>query len=223
MSTAPAKRRRADRIILRGVNWAEYSRYLRAFAERPRIRLTYNRGVLEIMSPLPEHEFFAEILGRFLVILSEELNLPVRAGGSTTLRRRRHRRGLEPDKCWWIANAPRLQGRIHIDLRTDPPPDLAVEVDVTSSSLPRMAIYASLSVPEVWRIDNGVLTFHILDAATGAYQVQPYSLAFPLLASADLVPFLAQVGQVDDTVLGLQFRAWLRQRLASQSSSALQP
>jgi Uma2 family endonuclease len=222
MSTVTAQRQ-ADSLVLDQVTWAEYSRYLRAFAERPRIRLTYDRGVLEIMCPLPEHELPAEAFGRFLVILCEELNQPMRAGGSMTLRRRRRRGGLEPDKCWWIASAPRLRPGLRIDLRTDPPPDLAVEVDVTNSSLPRMRIYASLGVREVWRVDNGVLTFHILDTATRTYQSQTHSVAFPILASADLAPFLAQVGQIEDIALGVQFRAWLRQRIAAQQASPQQP
>jgi Uma2 family endonuclease len=151
-------------------------------------------------------------LARFVWIMAEELNLPLRDGGSMTLRRRRKQRGLEPDKCWWIANAARIQGRMNIDLRTDPPPDLAIEVDVTSSSLDRMSIYAALGVPEVWRLDDQGLSFHVLDADT--YRVQSHSQSFPQITPADLTGFLAQVGQVDDTTLGRQFRAWLRQHLA---------
>jgi Uma2 family endonuclease len=168
------------------------------------------------MSPLPEHERPNDMLGRFVIVLTEELALDAVCAGSMTLRRRRRLRGLEADKCWWIANAARLQGRVHIDLRVDPPPDLAIEVDVTSSSLNKMSIYATLGVREIWRLDNGVLRFHILDDATGTYQVQTHSMAFPMISSADLTAFLAQIGQVSDTALGLQFRTWLRQRLPAQ-------
>ena len=111
-----------------------------------------------------------------------------------------------------------FQGRTSgLNLRTDPPPDLAIEVDVTSSSLDRMRIYASLGVREVWRMTDQRLAFHVRDA-NGHYQVQTHSLSFPLISSADLAGFLAQIGQVNDTALGLQFRAWLRQRLANQST-----
>ena len=71
-----------------------------------------------------------------------------------------------------------------------------------------MAIYAALRVPEVWRVDENGLTFHIHDG--GAYRVQPTSLAFPQVASADLARFLSQLGQVDDTTIAKQFRAWVR-------------
>ncbi len=89
-----------DRLVLAGVDWHTYTRLLHVFAERPSIRLTYDRGDLEIMSPLPEHESDADMLGRFVVVLTEELALPIKAGRSTTFRRRRLRRGLEPDNSY---------------------------------------------------------------------------------------------------------------------------
>src|SRR5438105_65379 len=96
---------RPQRLVLYGVDWREYTRMLRAFAARPGYRLTYDRGTLEIMSPLFAHEFGADLIGRFVVVLTEELGLPLQAGRSTTFRRRRMRRGLEADHSWWIAHA----------------------------------------------------------------------------------------------------------------------
>src|SRR4051812_18816466 len=155
---------RPQRLVLYGVSWREYTRMLRAFQERPGFRLTYDRGTLEIMSPLFEHEIDADLLGRFVVVLTEELGLPLQAGRSTTFRRRRMRRGLEPDHSWWIAHAPQMRGKRRIDLQVDPPPDLALEVDVTRRSLNRMSIYARLRVPEVWRLSAQGLTFQVLQA-----------------------------------------------------------
>ncbi len=205
--------------VLRDIDWRLYGRLLRAFASRRGFRLTYDRGTLEIMSPLWEHEEYGRLLGRFIDVLIEELNLPCRLGGSVTLRRRRKSRGLEPDNCYWIANAPRLRGKRRLDLRTDPPPDLAVEVDITSSSLDRMSIYAVLGVPEVWRLNSGGIAFHILE--TGTYAVRPNSLSFPQLASADLPPFLAPCGQTDDAALVRQFRAWVRQQMSQRPTLPL--
>jgi len=204
--------------VLYDIDWYTYTRLLRAFEGRRRLRFTYDRGTLEIMSPLWEHERPAYLLGRFIDVLTEEFKIPCEPGRSVTLRRRRKHRGLEPDNCYWIANAPRLQGKTRLDLRTDPPPDLAIEVDVTSSSLDRMSIYAALSVPEVWRLENGGLAFHVLEAE--AYQVRSHSLSFPQLASADLVGFLAQVGQMDYTTLVLQFRDWVRQQMLGRPVAA---
>jgi Uma2 family endonuclease len=200
-----------QRLVLTGVSWQGYGKLLRAFADRPGVRLTYDRGVLEIMSPLHEHESDADFLGRLAVTLTEEMGLPVKAGGSTTLRRRKKRRGLEADRCYWIASEPLVRGKRRISLRSDPPPDLAVEVDVTSSSLDRMRIYASLGVPEVWRIDAGGLTFQVL-GQNRQYTASPRSKNFPLVAPADLTRFLALRTQLDENAVVQQFRAWFRQQ-----------
>jgi Uma2 family endonuclease len=198
-------------VVLHDIDWGTYTRLLRALHGPRRFRLTYDRGSLEIMSPLWEREEPAYLLGRFIDILTEELHLPCRAGRSVTLRRKRKQRGLEADNCYWMANAARLQGRRHLDLRTDPPPDLAIEVEVTHSAVDRMNIYAALGVPEVWRLSVAGLAFHILEGS--GYQVRPNSLSFPQLAAADFGGFLAQLGQSDDTTLARQFRDWVRQVL----------
>src|SRR5438105_4906220 len=206
--TVPATRH----LVLAGVDWHTYTRLLHVFAERPSVRLTYDRGDLEIMSPLPEHESDADMLGRFVVVLTEELGLPIKAGRSTTFRRRGLRRGLEPDNSYWIANEARVRGKRRIDLRMDPPPDLAIEVDVTSSSLDRMGIYAALAVPEVWRLDGPALSFHVLGTG-GRYAESAHSLAFPVVVPADLVGFLALRSTRDENAVVRQFREWIRQRL----------
>src|SRR5947209_14980103 len=137
MTSAPRSPARLSGRCLRltGVDWRTYSRLLRAFARRPGVRLTYDRGALEIMAPLLVHEDDTWFLGRLILVTTEELGLPLKCGGATTLRRRLKRRGLEPDACFWIANAHRMAGRRRLDLRIDPPPDLAIEVEVSRSAL----------------------------------------------------------------------------------------
>jgi Uma2 family endonuclease len=201
------------RLVLHDVDWRTYERLLRAFAERPSMRLTYDRGTLEIISPLSEHESDVYLLGRFVDALTDELGIPVKAGRCTTFRRRKRRRGLEPDNSYWIASELRVHGKRHIDLRVDPPPDLAIEVDVTRSSLDRMGIYAALGVREVWRLDGPqTLSFQVLQP-DGPYQDVSHSLSFPMVTPADLVHFLTLQGQLDDMSLLRQFRAWIRQRV----------
>jgi Uma2 family endonuclease len=179
------------------------------------MRLAYDRGELEIMSPVLEHDYDGDMLGEFVVILADELALPMMPGGSTTMRRRKRQKGIESDKCYWIANAPRMAGRRRLDLRTDPPPDLAIEVDVSRSSLNRMGIYAALKVPEVWRLEGDVLSFHVLDDR-GAYQSATASRSFPLITPADLLRFLQEARQGGDQLpLLRRFRAWVRERIAA--------
>lgn len=200
--------------VLHDIDWRTYSRLLRVFAERRGYRLTYDRGTLEIMSPLFLHESAAGILDWFVRALADEFNMPIRIGRSVTLRRRRVHRGLEPDNCYWLANASRLDGKKTLDLRIDPPPDLAIEVDITKSSVNRMSIYSALRVPEVWRVTQDDLSFHVL--IKKHYESRTQSLAFPKLAAADLIPHFARQGQVNDGILDKEFRAWVRDVLLNR-------
>jgi Uma2 family endonuclease len=202
-----------QQLVLYGVDWQTYTRLLHIFVER-RLRLTYDRGTLEIMTVSHEHESQSRFLSRLILTLTEELGLPVKEGGSTTFRRRLRRRGLEPDGCCWISNEPLVRGKRHINLRTDPPPDLAIEMDVSRSSLNRLAIYAALGFPEVWRFDGQTLTFYVL-GANGQYAVSSHSRAIPWLVPADLVGFLALPAQSDENAVIRQFRAWVRQQVTS--------
>src|SRR5205814_2592043 len=126
--------------------------------------------------------------------LTEELGREVLSGGATTLRRRLEKRGLEPDECFWIQNEAAVRGVRRLNLRVHPPPDLAIEVDVTNSSLDRMGIYAALGVPEVWRLDEPSLTFHVL-GPDGRYALVTHSRSFPQVTPADLMRFLTLLGQ----------------------------
>jgi Uma2 family endonuclease len=184
--------------------------------------MTYDRGVLEIMTLTHRHESYGAFLGRLAVTLTEELLLPIKEGGSTTFKRRAKQRGLEPDRCYWILNEPLVRGKLTIDLGIDPPPDLAIEVDLTRSSLNRMAIYAALRVPEVWRFDGRVLTFHVLDA-NGAYVVVSHSPIFPQVKPDDLLPFLSMRQQMDENEVIRQFRIWVRQHTTASGSNAPAP
>jgi Uma2 family endonuclease len=202
-------------LRLSDIDWRTYGRLLRIFAERPGVRLTYDRGELEIMSPLLEHDDESRFLGELVFVLTEELDMPLKRGGSTTLRRRRRQRGIEADECFWIANANRMAGRRRLDLRTDPPPDLAIETDVTHSSLDRLSIYAALRVPEVWRLDGDSLTFFVL-GPDDTYASSQHSQSFPRVTPADLLGFLQQARQAgDQNPVIRQFREWVRQRHAA--------
>jgi Uma2 family endonuclease len=207
-------------LRLSSIDWRTYTRLLWIFAERPGLRLAYDRGELEILLPLLEHDGDSRFLGDLVFVLTEELGLPLKLGGSTTLRRRKRRRGIEAAACFWIANAHRMAGRRRLDLRIDPPPDLAIEIDVSHSSLDRLSIYAALRVPEVWRLEGDTLTFHLLQP-DGSYQSSATSLSFPQLTPADVLVFLQQARQAaDENVVVRQFRDWLRRRGSGQPGAA---
>ncbi len=123
-----------QRILLHDVSWQTYEALLREFDCRP-IRLTYDRGALEIRTLSHGHEHSAHLLGRLVEALTVELNVPIHSGGSTTFHQEAKQRGLEPDECYWVQNEPRMRGRKEFDFDADPPPDLAIEVDISRSSL----------------------------------------------------------------------------------------
>ena len=212
-----------ERIVLpAGVSWEAYEALLKSWANRP-VRLTYDRGRLEIVSPLHSHEQYGGLIGQLIEMYTLEMNIPRHSGKSTTFRRAARQRGLEPDECYWVQTELLMRGRKEFDFEKDPPPDLAVEVDITSSSLDRMAIYASLGVPEVWRFDGAALTIHLLQAS-GAYAPSERSRALPDLPPAELMRFLQLSDEQDETSLIRSFRSWVRkQARANRKPAAKKP
>lgn len=222
MATVPELDRGEERMLLSEVSWEAYEALLKSWAERP-IRMTYDNGSLEIMSPLLSHAQYGALLRQMIEAYTEVRSIPRHSGGMTTFRRQAAQRGLEPDACYWIQNERRMRGRKEFDSERDPPPDLAIEVDITSSSLDRMAIYAALGVPEVWRCDGEVLTLHLLQADE-TYAPAKRSRALPDLPPDEVLRFLRLSDEQDETSLIRSFRAWVRKRVrASRKPAAKKP
>jgi Uma2 family endonuclease len=197
-------------IVLDNVSWELYEHLLQEVGDRP-IRLTYDSGDLEIISPLPEHEDVSRILCFMILELALAMNRPARVLGSTTFRRKMLKRGLEPDECFYIQSVARIRGKRTLTLPKDPPPDLAVEVDITRRSLHRMPIYAALGVPEVWCYGGGRLKCFVLDES-GNYVESTYSRAFPGVRPSDLTRFVKLALAKDHTAAVKAFRQWLRRQ-----------
>jgi Uma2 family endonuclease len=195
-----------SRVVLHGIPWSTFEALLAASDNRG-ARFTYDQGNLEIMSPSDLHERVKRLLGRMIETATVELNIPIRSGGSTTLRNQLKARGLEPDECYYVANEPAVRGR-KIDLTIDPPPDLAVEVDISTSSLDQLKIYATLGVPEVWTCDGVALKVFRLQPG-GDYARQARSPTFPFLPLEELERFLARRDETDETTWIRSFRAWI--------------
>ena len=145
-----------QRFVFSNMDWPSYLAMGEILRDRP-IRMTYDRGVLELMTTSPEHEKAKKLLGRFVEALTEELDIDIASGGSMTCRREDEEGSLEPDECYWIEHEEQVRGRIDIDLESDPPPDLAIEAEISRSVLSRLGIYARLGVPEVWRTDGQIV------------------------------------------------------------------
>jgi Uma2 family endonuclease len=217
-ATSTAAPSAEQRVVLNNVDWRSYSRMLHILGDRPSVRLTYDRGTLEIMTLTFGHESWARFFFRLVVVLTEELGLPLQSGGSTTFRKRPKQRGLEPDECFWIANEALVRGKSRLKLGVDPPPDLAIEIEVTRSALNRMGIYAALGIPEVWRYDEQKVTFHER-AADGKYLSVGHSRCFPRLTPADVEAALNARKQMDENAAARQFRSWVQQHVVSGGPS----
>ncbi len=204
------------RVVLNQISWHTYEQLLAEMGDNRTIRLCYDRGLLEIMTPLLDHENPKEILTALVGVLAEELNIEIMRAGSTTLKRPDLAKGAEPDSSFYIQNERLVKGKSRIDLTTDPPPDLVIEIDVSSSSVDREGIYAAMGVPEIWRCDRGVVKFLQLEA--GKYIMVERSLAFPLLSVTELTKFFSQSQTLGETTLLRSFRAWVRQVLAESNS-----
>jgi Uma2 family endonuclease len=200
-------------FLLRGVSWADYEHLcVVRDAERPGVKIVYDRGDLEVMSPSFVHDRSSRRLSMLVVVLAEELGVSMVAGGGTTFRRVDLERGLEPDECFYFQNAAIVQALEDIDLSIHPPPDLAIEVDLTRSSLSKESVYACLGVPELWRYDGETLEMRIR-RPDGSNAAQPASLVFPSLTSSALTSFIQNHPGLDDTAFLREFRAWVRQTL----------
>ena len=212
MATVLEPRRQApdERFVLWGVDWEVYDAIATALADRP-TRITFDGENLEFMSPSRIHEWYADLIARFFEALTFELDIPISSGGSMTFRRRDLRRGLEPDKCYWIQNESAVRGKRELDLRIDPPPDLAIEIEVSRSALDRLAIYARLRVPEVWRFDGERVHIHLLQEG-GSYADGNESLCLPLLPVHDIADFLQLEDRLDDTTRVRRFIEHVRPR-----------
>jgi Uma2 family endonuclease len=172
------KRPATDRVIISNVSWETYESLLKDLENQSSPRLAYDQGVLEIMSPHFEPDSAKEILAYIATAAMEEMDLDFVAAGSTTFKREVLKRGVEPDSSFYIRNAKQVRGKKRLDMEIDPPPDLLIEIDVTTDSMNKFPLYAALQVPEVWRYE-GSIEIWILDQTR--YLRHPASIAIPIL------------------------------------------
>ncbi|NJM61548.1 MAG: Uma2 family endonuclease [Oscillatoriales cyanobacterium RU_3_3] len=196
------------RVIFHNLNWQAYQQIVKAIGENRSARFTYDRGTLEITMPLEEHEFYRELIGRFIYFLVSELGLKIKTMGSTRLDREDLARGTEPDNAYYIQNQPRVAGKT-VNLAEDPPPDLVVEVDITHTDIDKPALYASLGVPEFWRFNGRV--WRIYQLQDGKYREVEISPTFGQVPQTKLYEFLSQA-QEDEVAAEQSLRQWIRQQ-----------
>ena len=213
---APATARRVEplpqqRFVIRQSSWQTYQTVLKAFEDSP-VRVTFDRGALELMSPSGPHERLKKLLDRLISAAAEELEISLRSQGSTTFSREELNRGLEPDECYYIEHEPDVRDRD--DVGSDaPPPDLAVEVEVSRTALDRMGIYADLGVPEVWRLSGTDLVMLRLDES-GSYREVDRSEIFPQIPRSVFTELLDRRFETTELNLVRDFRRWIQDNIS---------
>jgi Uma2 family endonuclease len=195
-------------LILTGVPWEEYEELVDNLGDWPGVRVCYDQARLEIMTPSATHESIKVLICQLAHILSDETGIALESYGSTTYKQQWLKRGVEPDGCFYVQNAASMIGVRDIDLKTDPPPDIVVEVDTCHESKSKFAIYAGMGVSEVWRYDGKRV--HIYQLVGQDYVSVDASLVFPVFTTDVLSRFLEQGKTEGQTATMRAFRDWLR-------------
>lgn len=199
-----------SQLLIKEINWKIYEQILEDLGDDRGTRVNYSQGVLEIMNPLPEHEDDKVMIGDFVKVILEELDLEFRSLGSTTFKSEAMNQGIEADDCFYIENEAKIRGKKRIDLSIDPPPDLAIEIDLTSRT--KLTNYQVLRVKEVWRFDGKTLLINVLEE--GEYISSSVSYHFPGLSLAEVIPdYLEQSRVQGRNAVFKKFRSWIREQI----------
>ena len=196
-------------IVFKDIKWSDFELILEELGEHRASRIAYERGTLTIMTPLPEHEVNKVLISNLVEVILEELDIDFWCLGSTTFKNQIMLQGIEPDNCFYTEHESAVRGKKRLDLTIDPPPDLAIEVEITSRSNPN--IYAALGVPELWRFTKGKLQINLL--RKGVYIESETSPHFPDLKLADIIAeFLIKAEENGRNKAIKEVRQWLRNK-----------
>lgn len=195
-----------------GISWSQYESLLQTFPEQAGLRITYIDGRLTLLSPKRRHDWHEDALGQLVRAVAFGLGVEWEPAGHTTYRREDLVAGVEGDQTFYFgANAETMRGPVDVDLTTQPPPDLAIEVEVTHRADDSIAVWGRLGVPEIWRlnVDRWTLVFAIRKN-DGTYAMVPQSLAFPELNPDDVLSQLRLAGQLGSSRWYAQLDGWVR-------------
>jgi Uma2 family endonuclease len=195
--------------ILHDIDWQQFESILEDLGEKRRTRIAYLDGVLEIVMPLPEHEKIKVLISYFVQVLLDELGIDFEGYGSTTFKAKAKRAGLEPDECFYIQNNVAMRGIRKLDMAIDPPPDLAIEMDVTSKT--KFDVYRVLGVPELWLYDKQLKIYVLQD---GEYIESELSPTFGNVPVLEIIPQFLERSIRDGRSAAMRaFRTWMQSNL----------
>lgn len=201
------------RTLLTNISWQTFKVMLAEMGSQRQNRIAYQSGTVEIMTPLMPHENSNRIIEGFVVVMCEELGLEIKRTGSLTLTRDDLERGGEPDSSYYIQNESLVRNKENIDLATDPPPDLVLEVEYSRSAIDKLALYAAMEIPELWRFNGSVLRVYTL-ADRRQYTEVEFSPTFNPIPVREIPHFLQQAKAKGENATSLDFRTWVRQQIS---------
>ena len=197
--------------VLHDINWQQFESILQDLGEKRRSRIAYLNGVLEIVMPLPEHEKIKVLIGDFVKALLETMEIDFEGFGSTTFKRIDKLAGLEPDDCFYIQNNVAMRGIRKLDMTIDPPPDLAIEVDVTSKT--KFDVYRVLGVSELWLYDETLKIYILRD---GEYVESELSSIFGDIPIRNVIPQFLEISLSEGRSAAMKaFRVWMQENLSN--------
>lgn len=193
-------------LILCGIRWATYQQLAADLGEQP-VRLAYDQGILEIMTPSFEHERFNRLLADIAQAIAFGKDLAIEQAGSTDFSRADIERGFQPDSCFYLGDhVDAIKGKKRLDVSIDPPPDLVIEVDVTNRSLDKLPLYAAIGVVEIWRFTLDRIIMYCLCDTT--YQEVPTSTVFEGVGATDILSFVQQADEMSRKALFFYIMRW---------------
>ncbi|PZV18327.1 MAG: hypothetical protein DCF20_04605 [Pseudanabaena sp.] len=196
--------------VLHEIDWQQFESILQDLGEKRRSRIAYLNGVLEIALLLPEREKIKVLIRDFVQVLMDEMEIDFEGFGSTTFKRIDKLAGLEPDDCFYIQNNVAMRGIRKLDMTIDPPPDLAIEVDVTSKT--KFDVYRTLGVPELWLYDK-ILKIYIL--RDGEYVESQLSPIFGDVPIRDVIPQFLEISLSQGRSKAMKaFGLWMQENLS---------
>ena len=199
-----------QQLLLQDISWSDFESILEDLGEHRSSRISYSNGVMEIMVPLLEHEKHKEIIGDLVKILLEKLEIDFEGLGSTTFKNVPMAQAVEADTCFYIKNYRAVIGKDRLDLTIDPPPDLAIEIDITNRT--RLDNYLLLKVPELWRYSRTGLQIYLLQG--DRYTESLTSPNFPNIPIVELIETYVKQAQIEGRSKAIRaLRAWIEQNL----------
>lgn len=211
-ATKPPPVEAGQSLELLDINWQQYTAIREALDDRTNLRFVYLDGSLEILVTSRRHDWHAERLGQLVIAVASGCGVLWEDAGTTTFRRQAKEAGIEGDKTFYLgANAERMKGSVEVDLETQAPPDLAVEVEVSHSANKAMEVWGRLGVPEVWRFDpvREKVGFW-RRREDGTYEPIERSMGLPVLMPADVLEQLKLADSIGAAAWFARLNDWVR-------------